>query len=101
VDSPQVPDLDVAEEYRRDFGLLRAERTANALYMRGTDPVHHIHITEKGDPKVERIAFWAKSEHDLHQLSRDAREHRRSRPWTGPAAASGGPIDCQDAANPA
>jgi hypothetical protein len=66
------PDLDVAEEYLRDFGLLRAERTAGALYMRGTDPVHHIHITEKGDPKVERIAFWAKSEDDLHTLSRDA-----------------------------
>jgi hypothetical protein len=66
------PDLDVAEEYLRNFGLLRTERTANALYMRGTDPVHHIHITEKGDPKVERIAFWAKSEDDLHKLSRDA-----------------------------
>jgi hypothetical protein len=79
------PDLDVAEEYLRDFGLLRAERTANALYMRGTDPVHHIHITEKGDPKVERIAFWAKSEDDLHQLSRDAAELRRSRHSTSPA----------------
>ena len=48
------PDLNLAEDYLRDFGLLRAERTANALYMRGTDPVHHIHITEKGDPRVER-----------------------------------------------
>ena len=41
------PDLNLAEDYLRDFGLLRTERTANALYMRGTDPVHHIHITEK------------------------------------------------------
>src|SRR5262245_2560568 len=66
------PDLDLAEQFLRDFGLLPAERTANALYMRGTDPVHHIHITEKGDPKVKRIAFWARSEEDLYKLSRQA-----------------------------
>ncbi|MGH7339223.1 MAG: VOC family protein, partial [Candidatus Rokuibacteriota bacterium] len=66
------PDLDLAEQFLRDFGLLRAERTGTALYMRGTDPVHHIHITEEGDPKVERIAFWARSEDDLHKLSREA-----------------------------
>jgi catechol 2,3-dioxygenase-like lactoylglutathione lyase family enzyme len=66
------PDLNLAEDYLRDFGLLRAERTANALYMRGTDPVHHIHITEKGDPRVERIAFWARSEEELDKLSREA-----------------------------
>jgi catechol 2,3-dioxygenase-like lactoylglutathione lyase family enzyme len=66
------PDLDLAEQFLCDFGLLRAERTATALYMRGTDPVHHIHITEKGDPRVERIAFWARSEDDLHKLSREA-----------------------------
>ena len=29
----------------------RTDRTATALYMRGTDPDHHIHVTEKGDPK--------------------------------------------------
>jgi hypothetical protein len=63
------PDLDVAEDYLRNFGLLRADRTADALYMRGTDPVHHIHITEKGDPKVQSIAFWARSEVDLKRLS--------------------------------
>ena len=32
------PDLDVAEEFLTRFGMHRAERTANALYMRGTDP---------------------------------------------------------------
>jgi catechol 2,3-dioxygenase-like lactoylglutathione lyase family enzyme len=65
------PDLDMQEEYLTAFGLVRAERTANALYMRGTDPVHHIHITEKGDPAVLRIAFWARSLDDLHKLSRE------------------------------
>jgi catechol 2,3-dioxygenase-like lactoylglutathione lyase family enzyme len=66
------PDLDRQEEYLRTFGLSRVERTANALYMRGTDPAHHIHITEKGDPAVLRIGFWAQSLDDLHKLSTEA-----------------------------
>lgn len=66
------PDLDQQEEYLRTFGLVRAERTATALYMRGTDPVPHIHITEKGDPAVLGIAFWARSLEDLHKLSKEA-----------------------------
>src|SRR5581483_1313889 len=45
------PDLDVQEEFLTNFGMKKVERTANALYMRGSDPAHHIHITEKGDPK--------------------------------------------------
>lgn len=26
-------------------GMVKADRTKNALYMRGTDPAHHIHVT--------------------------------------------------------
>jgi catechol 2,3-dioxygenase-like lactoylglutathione lyase family enzyme len=66
------PDLDLQESYLTTFGLQRAERTATALYMRGTDPVHHIHITEKGDPAVLAIGFWARSPEDLHTLSKTA-----------------------------
>ena len=44
------PDLDAEEEFLTAFGMVRAARTPTALYMRGTDPVHHIHVTEKGDP---------------------------------------------------
>ena len=44
------PDLDLAEEFLTQFGMVRAERTPSALYMRGTDPAHHIHVTEKGEP---------------------------------------------------
>lgn len=68
----QSPDLDVAEAYLTAFGLTRSARTANALYMRGTDPEHHIHITEMGEARVLRIGFWARSEDDLHRLSREA-----------------------------
>lgn len=68
----QSPDLDVAERYLTDFGLVRAARTPERLYMRGTDPVHHIHITEKGEPRVVAIGYWARSEADLHKLAREA-----------------------------
>jgi catechol 2,3-dioxygenase-like lactoylglutathione lyase family enzyme len=66
------PDLDVAERYLTDFGLTRSARTDAALYMRGTDPDHHIHITERGEPSVLSIAFRARSEDDLHRLARGA-----------------------------
>lgn len=66
------PDLDAAERFLTDFGLVRAERTAERLYMRGTDPVHHVHITERGPPKVVAIAFHADSAADLDRLAATA-----------------------------
>ncbi len=51
----QAPDLDAQEEFLTAFGMVRAARTPTALYMRGTDPIHHIHITEKGDPKCHGL----------------------------------------------
>lgn len=68
----QSPDLDQAEKYLTDFGMLVSERTGDALYMRGTDPSHHIHITELGPSKVLSVAFHADSEADLHRLTRHA-----------------------------
>src|SRR5271165_1281608 len=59
------PDLDAQEEFLTAFGMTRAERTPTALYMRGTDPVHHIHITEKGDPKCLGFAWSVASEDAL------------------------------------
>ena len=64
------PDLDKQEEFLSDFGMVRAARTANALYMRGTDPFHHIHITEKGDAGFLGMAWHAKSEDDLKALAK-------------------------------
>ena len=66
----RAPDLDVMEEFLTRFGLVRSERTATALYMRGTDPVHHLHVTEKGDPKVVGLAYHAPNEKDLGGLAR-------------------------------
>src|SRR5262249_46102861 len=63
------PDLDAQEEFLTHFGMVKADRTKNALYMRGTDPAHHIHVTEKGDPGFIGIAYYAASEEDLHKVA--------------------------------
>src|SRR5579872_2669108 len=64
------PDLDKQEEFLTAFGMVRSERTKNALYMRGTDAPHHLHVTELGEPKYIGMAFHAGSVDDLEKLSR-------------------------------
>src|ERR1700675_3426147 len=66
----RAPDLDVMEEFLTRFGLHRTERTNNALYMRGTDPAHHIHVTETGDTKFVALAYYVDSEDDLRRLAK-------------------------------
>src|SRR5437667_8856098 len=65
----RAPDLDVMEEFLTHFGLVKVERTNNALYMRGSDPAHNIHITEKGDPKFVGMAFHARKVGDFKKVS--------------------------------
>lgn len=65
----RLPDLDAAERFMLDFGLLRVQRTPDALYMRASGPAHHVHIVERGEPKFLSLAFVAASEADLHKLS--------------------------------
>lgn len=64
------PDLDVAEEFLTHFGMLKTARTKNAIYMRGTDSPHHLHVTEKGDPGFVGLAYYAPSEDDLKRLAK-------------------------------
>lgn len=64
------PDLDEMEEFLTNFGMIRSERTDTALYMRGTDPDHHIHVTEKGDPAFVGFAYYAASEDDLERIAK-------------------------------
>src|SRR5262245_55532957 len=66
----RAPDLDAAEEFLTHFGMLRAARTPTALYMRGTDPHHHLHVTEKGDPAFVGLAYRAASEEDLARVAK-------------------------------
>ncbi len=66
----RAPDLDRMEEFLGDFGMVRVARTGRALYMRGTDPAHHIHVTELGEPGFVGIAWYAASEEELHRLAK-------------------------------
>lgn len=66
----QSPDLDQAEEFLVNFGMVRAERTNDTLYMRGTDPAPFIHVTHKGDAKFIGLAFRAQSEEDLEKIAK-------------------------------
>ena len=64
------PDLDAEEAFLTAFGMARVERTPTALYMRGTDPVHHIHVTEKGDPGFIGFAWAVADEDDLKRIAK-------------------------------
>lgn len=65
----QSPDLDLAEQFLTDFGMVRAARTPEALYMRGTGPSHHIQVVHKGAPRFLGLAFFCESEEDLARLA--------------------------------
>ena len=64
-----APDLDAAEAFLTDFGMERSARTATALYMRGVDGDHHVHVTELGDAGFIGVAFEAQSADDLAKLA--------------------------------
>lgn len=66
----QSPSLDEAEEFLTHFGMVRAERTRDALYMRGTDPEHHLHVTHPGPPKFVGLGFFVESEDDLKKFAK-------------------------------
>lgn len=63
------PDLDEAEAFLTDFGLAKVARTPTALYMRGTDGNHHLHVTELGEPRVVGFGYLAKDASDLAKLA--------------------------------
>src|SRR5579884_4198685 len=64
------PDLDLQEQFLTDYGFIRSARTDKALYMRGSDAPHHIHVTEKCDPAFVGLAFYAASEDDLKKIAK-------------------------------
>lgn len=66
----KAPDLDLMEKFLVDFGLSRAWRTPDALYMRATGDSAYVHITERGDARFVGMAFHAESVDDLNTLSR-------------------------------
>lgn len=63
-----APDLGEMETFLLSFGMHTAARTADALYMRGTDARHHVHVTHRGDPAFLGLAFRATTG-DLDRLA--------------------------------
>lgn len=66
----RAPDLDRAEAFLTDFGLTRAARTDDTLYMRGTDGQHHLHVTERGEAGFAGVGLRAASAADLETIAR-------------------------------
>ncbi len=66
----RAPDLDKMETFLTAFGMHRVARTGDALYMRGTGPDHHVHVTHLGEPAFLGLAFWSSSAVDLETLAR-------------------------------
>jgi catechol 2,3-dioxygenase-like lactoylglutathione lyase family enzyme len=66
----RAPDLGKAEEFLTDFGMTRVARTADKLYMRGTDPDPFIHVTHLGEPRVVSSAWYVDSQDDLVRLAK-------------------------------
>src|SRR6266699_1825991 len=42
----------------------------SALYMRGTDPAHHLHVTHLGPSKFIGLAFFLDNEDDLKKFAK-------------------------------
>jgi len=68
----QAPDLDRMEAFLVAFGMHRAARTDDALYMRGTGTDPHVHVTHQGEPSFLGLAFHASSTADLTTLAEHA-----------------------------
>jgi catechol 2,3-dioxygenase-like lactoylglutathione lyase family enzyme len=65
----QAPDLDAMEAFLTDFGMVRAERTKDTLYMRGFGSAPYVHVVHKGEPAFPGFAFEARTREDLDLLA--------------------------------
>jgi len=65
----RAPDLDRMEAFLTDFGMRCAARTDAALFMRGTDTRHHVHVTQRGEAAFLGLAFQAADRADLRTLA--------------------------------
>lgn len=64
-----APDLDRMETFLSDFGLARAQRTADTLYMRGTGDEPFVHVTHKGEAGFLGVGFAVADEAALQALA--------------------------------
>ena len=54
-----APDLDSMEAFLTEFGMVRAERFSDRLYMRGLDDGPFFHVTHLGEPRFLAAGFEA------------------------------------------
>lgn len=66
----QVPDLDVADQFLTDFGLVAAGRESGRRYFRGTDATPYCYVLDQGPTHFLGFAFHAKSRADLDTLAK-------------------------------
>ena len=66
-----APDLDEMETFLSDFGMIRAERSADVLFMRGLDEDPFLHVTHRGEAGFVAAAFEAASMKELAKLARE------------------------------
>jgi len=66
-----APDLDAMEAFLIDFGMVRAVRTTDTLYMRGLDEDPFLYVTHRGEPGFLAAGFEAASMEDLDTLARE------------------------------
>lgn len=65
----QVPDLDLAEKFYSDFGLVVRTREPDRIYLRGTGPDHHLLVAQRGDRRLLALAFEVGSLEELTAAS--------------------------------
>lgn len=81
-----APDLDETEAFLTEFGMVRAERSRDALYVRGLDGDPFFHVTHRGEPRFLATGFEAASMQDLERLARE--EKASIDPLDGPGGGS-------------
>ena len=66
----QVTDLELMETFLADFGLVRADRSADSLYMRGAGTAPYLHLAKLGaSNRFLSVAFHVESRVDLDALA--------------------------------
>ncbi len=65
----QVPDLDIMEAWLQDFGMVRAERRDDRLFVRGSGTAPYVHVINQGAPAFLGFALEAASRSDLDRIA--------------------------------
>jgi catechol 2,3-dioxygenase-like lactoylglutathione lyase family enzyme len=68
----QVPDLDKAEQFFRDFGFIISARTPTSVHARAHDAESQVVIAQPGPRRLLSIAFKCGSREDLDRVANHA-----------------------------